>query len=656
MDQNDTSISSPNRLDPKKTVQLLPEDKQDAKTGDFMRARIFLFISLPILNLLFITNAIIISIIATMLILLGIGTLFDPISNGILKYLDILLVLLGKPFAWLWRLFFVKHRTSVGLQLKRHRRLIIDTVAIIAIIILLGATTLRPFVTATIGHLNDSVCLSTHLPWITCDSGFGVTTLSNDGIDVRIGLIADNTYGSFDQTSLNQDEKKIENLIFAENQHACTGNHITLLVVTMLSRTIEDPERSATVGLEDLQGSYLQQHEFNATHPAISICLAIANLGTADTANQDSSLVRSHPDDYSLPRVIHQIAQLARTDPSFRGIVGFTYSQQVAEALTDGQLPLIKEYQSLSTIPIVSPAASSDDFSNVPNFYRIASPDSSQGKVMAQFFCDNLMKNQSQSSKPVVAMLTNSLDAYSYSLQLAFSNALTLCDNTIPQITLSSYTDGNASTIKNAVNEALQKGATYIFFPGYEQDMDAVESAIHQFSPANASKITIIAGDAVNNVNSTTHYSYSRVYATSFTAPLPQTDSMVTDYIQQKLSPSPVATSSGLWIPTDTILSYDSAGTFTYVVGELPSGFTQDQFNTYLATASFDGKSGRIDFQGPKGNEHSSDRNEGFIYITCNDYAHTNHLLAEYSIINNGSNPPQKQSLTGAKGVSPTCS
>jgi len=52
--------------------------------------------------------------------------------------------------------------------------------------------------------------------------------------------------------------------------------------------------------------------------------------------------------------------------------------------------------------------------------------------------------------------------------------------------------------------------------------MDTVEYEIHQKLQGNAGQITLLAGDAINNVNSVTHYSYSRVYATSFTAPIPE--------------------------------------------------------------------------------------------------------------------------------------
>ena len=37
--------------------------------------------------------------------------------------------------------------------------------------------------------------------------------------------------------------------------------------------------------------------------------------------------------------------------------------------------------------------------------------------------------------------------------------------------------------------------------------------------------------------------------------------------------------------------------------------------------------------------KHISDRDQGYVYVTCNDYTHNNHLLAQYRTINNGNGP-----------------
>ena len=75
---------TPTTLDPDQpnsqtNGQQTPRGKQGAKV-EYARARIFLFVLLPILILLFNTNTIAVSIITTMLILLSISNLFDPVS------------------------------------------------------------------------------------------------------------------------------------------------------------------------------------------------------------------------------------------------------------------------------------------------------------------------------------------------------------------------------------------------------------------------------------------------------------------------------------------------------------------------------------------------------------------------------------------------
>ncbi len=645
--QNGTHAPNPNQPDLQNTPKQPSTNKQDTKRGKFSRARVFLFILLAILILLFNTNLIVVSIIPIMLIILGIDSdLFLPISNTILKYTDKLIAPFFKPFKWIWN-FLSIHPRRLGDWLKKHRPAVIVTVTTITTVAILGATTLRPWFATGFGNLNDSVCLKTQLPWLTCDSGVGISTLPNG---VRIGLITNNAYGPFDQSTLNQNELNIEELIFGENRRACTGQHITLVIVTMLSRTVEDPLSSAQIGLQELQGSYLAQLAYNNTQPAIKICLAIANVGTANTASKETSFMKSDPANYSLPQVIHQIAQFAHTDSSVSGVVGLPYSQQTKETLN-----LIKDYQDLSAIPIIS-ASASDELSDKPHFYLIASPSHSQGTALAQFFCDSLIQSQ---SSDFIAMLRDDKNAYSRNFQSVFNaavNSINCGDPTHRKIL--SYTTGDPDSIRQAVREALDWRVKYILFPDYDQNMDTVELEIHRVLQDHASDITILGGGGINNVDATTHYSYTRVYATSSAGPLQENDPVAKSFVEHGFSKhsSVNAIPSHLWIPKDTLLIYDAVKAFAQTVKNmLNEGFTQDTLNMTLENISFDGTSGQVTFQGNTNNGHRSDRQQGYIYITCNDLAHNIHLVAKYNTINDGSNsPPQKLSLSQADGAS-TC-
>lgn len=606
------------------------------KTTDSKWIRRLLFFILFFLIILSYSNLIIATIFAALVNLLSIS-IFDSIANAILEYCGKVITILGSILTRSGNFLFVKHLTSfgrwfashIGRWFEHHRPFVTNTLTLVITIIVLAATILRPSFATTFGNVNDYVCLKTSLPWSTCASGVGVSTLP-DG--VRIGLVTDNTYGPFDQSLDNQDEVQVEKLIFGENKQVCTGQHMTLVAVTMLSRTVEDPGTSATLGVQDLEGNYLIQHHYNATHPALPLCLAIANMGTSDTADAGSPEVAVCVTCYSMPLVMHQIAQFAHADPSVRGIVGLPYSQQVKEALQ-----IIKDNeQSLTSLPIISPSASSDNFSNLPNFYRVNSPDQNQAVALAQYFCSNLVRSQ---SSPSIAILTDPTNYFSGDLAIDFQNALNKLNCIAPAKIFSSirYTNYDPASVQNAVHQALQDGVNYIFFPGYDQDMDTVEEEVYNDLPNSASSVTIIGGDGINNVNATTHYSYTRVYSANFAQPLLRTGSFVNDFINDGFAKAyatqtPTIDPSYFWMPTDTFLAIDAVQAVTQTVQALPDiHFTQSDFNTVLQSISFQGVTGGVTLQGNRVNSrHISDRTQESVYITCYDTKHILHLVDSY--------------------------
>ena len=600
--------------------------------------RSILFFLLFFLILLFYSNLFVATILAALFNLLSVS-IFDSISSAIFDYCERAIRFVFSPLIWLGKFLFVGHFTSVNLWLTqhvgprivRHSQSVTIIVTLIITVIMLASTILHPVFATAVGNVNDSVCLKTSLPWPSCASGVGVSPPLPDG--VRIGLITDNTNGPFDQSAFNQDEKIVEKLIFGENQQACTGQHITLVLVTMLSRTVEDPQSSATLGVQHLQGNYLAQHHYNATHPALPLCFAIANVGTSDTADAHSPAVQKCSECYSMPQVLHRIAQFAHNDASVRGIVGFPFSQQVTEALQ-----IIKNNeQSLASLPVISPSASSDNFSNLANFYRINSPNQNEAAVIAQYFCSHLVQSQ---SSPSIAILTDPANDFSGDLAIDFQNALTNLKCIDPAKMFSSirYTNYDPTSIQKAVDQALkQNHASYIFFPGYDQDMDAVESQVYKDLPSSADTVTIIGGDGINNVNAATHYSYTRVYSANFAQPLPRTEPFVQDFINAGFAnayakQTPTIDPSYFWMPTDTFLDIDAVQAMTTAVQALPdTHFTQNDFNTALQSISFPGETGNVTLQGNRvSSRHMSDRTQQYVYITCYDTKHILHLIDRY--------------------------
>jgi ABC-type branched-subunit amino acid transport system substrate-binding protein len=625
-DLPDSASSPSSSLADTPTVPLPPADKKEtSSTSGFKIEQIFVFVLFIILLILFSSNPIVFSSLTGLLTLLTIGSL-ENVSNKLIEYI-------GKPFNWLIRPFvwlFLSLFASTK-ALRRHRRSITNSIIAIILAITLAMTTLHSLLISTVGNVNDYLCLQqTVLPWSACNSGLGISTLPNG---VNIGLITNATYGEFDQTSLNQSEQQVEKLIFQDNATACVGTHITLAVVTMLSRTVEDPSADATIGTEDLQGAYLAQNSYDSQHPQIQLCLAITNLGTSDTANKNSQLVTTHPNDYSLPQIIHRLAQFARSDASFRGIMGFPFSQQSLDALQ-----ILKSSPQLKTIPVISPSSSSDNLSDISNFYRMVSPDQSQSQILAQFLCGHLVTKSDPSAQ--LAIFADSSDAYSHSLQLTFENSV----NCLPTENIVAYQNDNAQSIQKAVYQALiVDHATYLFFPGYNSDLDTLQLAIRNLMRDRSNTITVIGGDGLYDLDgTTTHYIYSPVYSTTFASPLatdsPQINTFIKAYQQQGFAEPYLANSIPGYtlLPPHTLLSNDATTAFIKTLQQMSNpNFTQSSFNATLATITFTGVSGTIELQGDQTNtQHISDRDTGDIYITCADQFHTIHLITKYQSVN----------------------
>lgn len=619
MSQNDSSSESIN-LPATPTPPVLPsdrlpalvqyEDKKEppAATAGFKIEQIFVFVLFIILLILFSTNPIVFSSLTGLLTLLTIGAL-ENVSNKIIEYI-------GKPFNWIIRPFvWLFHSIFASPNgLRRHRRFITNTIIAIILVSTLAMTTLQPLLSSAVVNVNDYLCLKqTLLPWKSCNSGLGTEQIFNN---VTIGMTEDGSNRPFDQSSLNGSEQQVESLIFADNATACATRHITIAVVTMLSRTVEDPSADATIGTEDLQGAYLAQHGYNSQHPQTQLCLAIANLGTIDTANT------------ALPLIIHQLEQLARSDPNFHGIMGFPFSQQAQDAMQKMQAS-----KQLQIIPVVSPSASSNQLSNLANFYRMVSPDQSQGQILAQFFCHDLEpRNPGR-----LDIFTDSTNPYSHSLQQSFEDSV----NCQLQPSIINYRDGNAATINDAVQTAINDNAKYIFFPGYNSDLDTLQLAIRAKERNNAKNITIIGGDALYDLDGTaTNNNYSVVYSTTFASPLrlhstsTQINTFISAYQQSHFAQAYLATTipDYILLSSHIILSYDATNAFIQSLqktGNPP--FTQENFNTTLSSIVFTGVSGEIELMGDGNNPlHISDRNKGEIYITCADQSYNIHIITEY--------------------------
>jgi hypothetical protein len=229
-----------------------------------------------------------------------------------------------------------------------------------------------------------------------------------------------------------------------------------------------------------------------------------------------------------------------------------------------------------------------------------------------------------------------------------------------------SYQNGVASSIDTAVATALNVDhATYLFFPGYNSDLDALQLAIHNILRDKASSITIIGGDGLYDLDGTsTHYIYSPVYSTTFASPLSTdgTSSLISTFINnyalQHFPETYLANSiqGDILFPPHVLLTYDATTAFITTLKKMThANFSQRTFNTNLATIYFSGVSGNVELQGDQDNARS-DRNTGDIYVTCTDLLRTIHVITKYQSLNIDTNTasvqeeplPNKQPLCSA--------
>lgn len=587
--------------------------------------RLLLCIILVLLFLTFHQNFDVLQFLGLVAAILSIN-LFEPVFKRIDRF-DKYLVGIGRNI-WTFVEQHLAPRIRIFLQrIKPYRHHLITGLLAIVILVLLFHT----IVSDALGTTQDFLCLRTSLsiPSALCNPGLHVTTLSDNE---RIGLIglANASDAPFDTSHENTDEVTVDRLILSEDKNACVASqpHITLAIVTFLSRTVDDPAGSVTVGLNDLQGAYLAQHDYNRSSPPVRLCLIIANIGTLLTPGQGLGGYSSSAQD----QVIRQLVQYSRYDATFRGIVGFPYSIQLQDAMSR-----FVSWQK-AAIPIVSPSATSNDFSftpQYPNFHRVSSPDERQGEAMAKYVCVQLVKTD----QPVaIGIFSDSTDSYSSSLSASFQGNVQACLHN-GNIDSESYRRNEASSIQNAVTRAVtQKHDQYIFFPGYISDLDTLEAQVQSLLLGSTFHVTILGGDGLYDINSSTHNTFATIYTTVYGSPLDMRDAASKAFFDEyKQNFSLSYLSSAIYnaylpynlLPQDVIRAYEATEAFTATLQQMGNdGATtsQEDFDRILSHAKFNGFGSSIAFQGNETNDPIPVR----VYIMCIDSTHTIHWSATY--------------------------
>jgi hypothetical protein len=208
--------------------------------------------------------------------------------------------------------------------------------------------------------------------------------------------------------------------------------------------------------------------------------------------------------------------------------------------------------------------------------------------------------------------------------------------------------DGNAASIKKATQNAVRQGETFIFFPGYESDLDTLQAqiqsnALSRNMSQNSSPITILGGDGLlDDIANPNHNTFASLYATVYATPLENSGSVSNPFFQEYKDqnfPIPylahVVPGYSL-LPQDVIRSYNAVKAFTSTLNDLADrnlDATQENITNYLASTTFDGIEGHFGFQGSVINsQHISDpQSSSPVYIMCTDRDRSIRLVATYN-------------------------
>ena len=288
-------------------------------------------------------------------------------------------------------------------------------------------------------------------------------------------------------TAVGEDTNDAEALIYLEDQRVANLPHITLVVATALSGDSD----TVGVGRDDLQGAYVAQKEFNTggkLPDSTKIRLLIASTGSQDT--------------YAT-QVAQQIVQLAQSDKTFMGVMGWPYSTHSYNAI---------QVLNSAHIPMVSQTASSDALTGIsPYFFRVAPTNQSQGIAGARYAEQTLHARN-------VALFVDPADLYSQSLAQDFSQQFTADGGKI--VATETYTIGKPGTLTGTLQDALSHSPDSIYFSGYASDVGVLLTDL--LSSSAPASLQILGGDALYDLAgypSSARPALSRLHFTTFFYP-----------------------------------------------------------------------------------------------------------------------------------------
>jgi ABC-type branched-subunit amino acid transport system substrate-binding protein len=259
--------------------------------------------------------------------------------------------------------------------------------------------------------------------------------------------------------------------------------------------------------------------------------LLVANSGSAEAYAND---------------LAQQIVQLVQHDHTIIGVMGWPFStQQTMTALaTLGQ----------AHIPSVSPSLSSNDFTDISDYFvRVAPPDLQQSTYGADF-----AKTHLQSKNAAVFLDYSNL----YSRSLALSFAASFEDST-HKVSFVRYTrNEDVDKALAFADKALAYHPDLIYFAGYASDFDPLRGYLMSVQP----QMHVMGGDGLYELGGYTHgnANFRNIYFTTFAGtyqkngmrePRPFADTYSSIFNPLKIFPN--AIDAGI-AEGDAIMAYDA--------------------------------------------------------------------------------------------------
>ncbi len=277
------------------------------------------------------------------------------------------------------------------------------------------------------------------------------------------------------QAATHASNNDAEAWIYLENQRVLLSG---LPYITLVAGT--DLLESSSSGISDLQGAYVAQHEFNTENHGFRVRILIANSGT-DTDN--------------VTRIAQQIVNIANQDKTVVGVISWLTSTENLTAL-----PIL----SRAHIPMISPAASSDQLSGIsPFFFRVVPANQVQGKAAALF------AEHALHARKVVVFVDNH-DSYSQNLAQDFENQFTKDGNKV--LKEEPFTTNHTAKVGDLIQDALKSSPNLLYFTSPDtSDVANFQDALP--TSGTFAQLSALCGDAGYVIHKP---GYGRWYFASF--------------------------------------------------------------------------------------------------------------------------------------------